>query len=467
MDQKRCSDIASGKIQKVFVELEDVSGILQRPTPGGYVLPAGNATLNQTPQYSNSEEKSGSPDILRQTRNALQAGEASIPMLVRLPADGSKMQGHALFEALMGKTQEPGTVTAVIADGGDVDESAAAINVSGVTGGFFPRRGVVRIDAEDIRYVGITTDASGAVTALTGCVRGYAGTVAASHTAGTSMVLRSRVYSQDNCRSSVSVWTLFDHTVLFASGGVVTQASVPQSRDGDQHADFTVQFRRMGWCGRSYLSAVPSTGVLSVKTEDGESAADAYSVGAIIKNVTKKDDNGGAGYTVTDADYDNGTITVSPVPLGWAEDDRLEPWLPEASPVGEPLAATNTRVFIDGKAGKLTEGSITLGAPTSFAGELGDEYPGENADGWRALTISNGLYFRAKDAVEFKRGYDGYNLPVDVVLGNKAGASLALAMPRVQFNMPSVTLNDDFVTLTREGAILGTKGNDSLYIIQE
>lgn len=85
----------------------------------------------------------------------------------------------------------------------------------------------------------------------------------------------------------------------------------------------------------------------------------------------------------------------------------------------------------------------------------------------RELSMTNGLYFRAKDAVEFKRGYDGYELPVHIVLGNKPGGSLALVMPRVKFNMPTVEESDSFVTLTRTGAILGTKGNDSLIIVQE
>ena len=60
-----------------------------------------------------------------------------------------------------------------------------------------------------------------------------------------------------------------------------------------------------------------------------------------------------------------------------------------------------------GTAGKLMEGSITLGTPTNFIDELGNEYPGENADNTRALSMENSLYFRAEDVLEFKRGYDG------------------------------------------------------------
>lgn len=463
---KSCSSIGSSRVQQVFVEIENVTGVLQRPTISGYVLPAGRATMNQVPGYTNSDELTGTLDVIDQFKNAVGAGEAAIPMVVRIPSDGSKMQGAALFEAGLGSVQEPDTATAVIAASGDIDADDTTITVSGIAGGVFPRRGVVDIEGEKIAYRDVTCT-GGVVTALTGCVRGFARTVAAPHAANAAITLKSRAYMQDNCRPTVSIWVKDDHTVRFASGGVVTQIAVPQNKEGGQHCDFTLQFRRMGWCGRSFLGSVPSTGTLSVVDENGKNAADAYSVGGIVKNTTKNDDNSGAGYTISVVDNANGTITVTPVPSGWSADDQIDPWLPDAAPIGDPLESASTRVFIGGVAGKLLEGSITLSTPTSFASEIGDEYPGENADGTRELSMDNSLYFRAKDAVEFARGYDGYDLPVNVVLGNKAGKTLTLVMPRVKFAMPSVEENDTFVTLKRTGTILGTKGNDSLVLVQE
>ena len=190
---------------------------------------------------------------------------------------------------------------------------------------------------ERIRYLGVTLNTSGVVTALTNCVRGYHSTTAASHAAAASISLKSRVYIQDKCRPTCSVWIQNDHTVMFASGCVVTSVAVPQSKTGGQHCDFTFQFRQLGWAGRSFLGAIPSTGVLSVVTAANVAAGGAYTVGAIVKNTTKNDDNSGAGYTVTAVDTDNGTITVSPVPTGWAKDDQIDAWLPEADPIGVAL----------------------------------------------------------------------------------------------------------------------------------
>ena len=625
MAERRCPTVASSKKQQVFVALEDVSGTLQRPTAEGFLYPAGRATLKQTPTYTDSEELTGHVDVIDQFKNAMPPGEISIPMIVRIPKDGGKMQGHALFEALVGQAQNPGVVTAAAsargatipagidaaattipydgasgalpdsgtitigaekiaytlktaselqgcvraqdgtmaaahdddatitltvtatvnnsanitedateidydgasgafpsegtisigaekisytgvtptqftgcvrgADGtaaathhddeaitltvtaavnkpqgtlaGHVPADSATIPIKNVSGGFFPGRGVAAINAEKIRYTDVVRGPGGFVTALAGCVRGFAGTTAAEIGDGDTVTLNSRVYFQDICRPTLSVWVKDDHTVRFASGAVVTQVTIPQSKEGGQHADFSLQFRKMGWCGSSLLKSAPVGAELSVVTDGGDSASGAYTEGGIIKNATRNDDNGGAGYTVIAVDDENGTITVSPAPSGWLEDDRIEPWLPSATERGEALTAASARVFISGKSGKLTEGSLTINTPTSFTSEIGDEYPGENADGMRSITMTNGMYFRRKDAVEFKRSYDGDEVPVSVVLGGKHGETLSLLMPRVKMQMPSVDENDTFVVLNREGAALGTVGNDSLYIIQE
>lgn len=623
---KSCTSVASSRIKKVFVVLEDVSGTLQRPVSSGFVMPAGDVTMNQTPQYTDSEELSGTLDVIDQFKNALEAGEISLPMYVRLEKDG-KIQGQNLFTSLMGSVQERGAVTATVAaagatdpagidaatttipyDGlatgvtlpatgtvaidaekisyagltastltgctrgannttaaahaddavitltvagtvataatdtdteiayavadvsnvfptagtitigteeitytgiesdkftgctrgangttaaaheandaisltitfalnkpeqaltGTVPATATEIPIEGVSGGVMPRRGVVEIGGEKIRYTDVTMTSSDEVTALKGCTRGFAGTTAAEIADAAAITLTSRVFMWDNCRPSASVWLQIDHSVFFASGAVVTQCQLPMNKSGGQHADFTLQFRKMGWAGRSYLNETPTSGTLSVATSKGTAAAQGYSVGAIVQNSTRADDNNGAGYTVTAVDETNGTITVSPAPSGWAKDDRIDPWLPAGEEVGTPLESADLRVFVGGVTGKLTEGNITLGTPTAFASEIGDEYPGENADNLRQLTMDNGIYFRAEDIIEFKRGYDGYDLRVDVVLGNKAGTTLSLAMPRVRFQMPSMATQEPFVTLTRTGAIMGTKGNDSLYLIQE
>lgn len=461
---KTCPTAGKANSQSVWVALEEVTGVLQKPTAADYIVPRGNASMTQTPGQSASEELSESLNVINQFQDAVEAGEASIPMYLRL-ADGGKMQGHNLFAAAMGDVQEPGTVTASLT--ADVIASADVIKIDTVTGGFFPPAGVVTIGDEKIRYSARTLDANGAVSSLTGCERGYAGTTAATHVAEDTVTLSSRVFSQSVCRNTVSVWMKMDHTVFFASGGVVTATEFAFSNTGGQNIDFTVQFRRMGWVGRSFIAEAPSGNVIKVVDKDGNPAANAYSVGGYIKNTTQSLDNSGAGYRITAVDADAGTITVDGTITSFAEDDQLDAWVPASTPIGDAIESRKISLLIDGNVGRIREGSISIGTPVEFLQEIGDEYPGENVDTTRELSITMNAYFRAENAPDIGRGYDGYEIPVVVRTGKKAGETLAIAMERVKMSTPEVGTDGASYTLDRTGAILGKNGEDAIYIVQE
>lgn len=96
-----CSKLAKANVQRVFVEIEDVKGTLQKPTGSGFVLPAGQATLTQTPTFTPSDELNVSLNVTEQFQDAVVPADLSIPMLLRLSKTESP-QGNALFHALMG-----------------------------------------------------------------------------------------------------------------------------------------------------------------------------------------------------------------------------------------------------------------------------------------------------------------------------------------------------------------------------
>ena len=461
---KSCPTAGKSAVQAIWAAIEDVSGELQKPTAADYILPRGNATMNQTPTQTASEELSESLNVIDQFQDAVEAGEATIPMYLRLASDGGKMQGHALFLAAMGNVQESDTVTAALS--AQADAAATTLSIDTIAGGFLPPAGIVSVDTETIRYTGRTiTD--GVVTALTGCVRGYNGTVAAAHEADAVVTLKSRVYSQDICRNTVSLWMKDDHTVFFASGGVVTATEIAFSNSSGQNVDFTVQFRKMGWVGRSFLAEAPTGQTLKVVDSKGNPAADAYSVGGYIKNTTKGLDNNSAGYRITGVDTTAGTITVEGTIGTFAEDDQIDPWTPASEAVDTVVESRRAKILIDGQTGRIREGSLTLNTPTEFLQEIGDEYPGESVDTQRELSITMNAYFRADNAPEIGKGYNGYEVPVLVRMGLDGGKVLAVAMERVKLSMPEVGTDGAAYTLDRNGAILGTKGEDALYIIQE
>ena len=462
-----CPDVGKSNVQAVFACLEDVEGVPQKPTAADFILPSGQTTLSQTPDYTNSTEMSQSLNVSAQFQNATPEGSASFPMYLRIPSDGGKMQGHNVILAMMGSVQEPGTAKATLKDT-TLDASATTLMLGAVTAGRFPPRGIVTVDAEDMLYTGVT-ETEGAITALTGLVRGYNGTTAAEHSADAVVTLKSRTYFQETCRHSLTLWAQFDHLVKFGTGARVTNTSVNLSNTNGQELSFDLSFERMGWAGRSYLSTVPTGTQLTVKDVNENPCANAYTEGAYIKNTTRNDDNSGAGYKITAVDVSTGTITLATAPTGWQADDQIDAWLPAAEPVGQALESRTARVFVDGKVGTLREGSISVSTPVERKLEIGAEYPTIAVDTKRQMTITLNTFFRAEDAKELGRGYQVYAIGVTTTFGKDEGQRVSFHAPRVKVNTPTIGTDGAALTLDRTGTLMGTKTSveDALFITQE
>ena len=470
---KSCPTVAKSQVQSVFAVLEDVSGELQPPSTDGYILPAGRATMTQTPSYSDSEELSPSLNTIDQFQDAVPAGTGSIPLYGRLDSSYGKPEGDALLVALMGDYNDPTKITAAVSDVDGVTASDTEITINAIVNGNdfdgnilkgkLPPRGVVKIDSENIRYGKIVYNDDDTATLLN-CKRGYGGSTAAAHDDAAAVQLLSRVYSQNTCRPTCSIYIMNDDKLmLFMSGCSVIQDVVRLQRTQGQMFTFDFQGRRMGWCGVGEVAEAPVG--TSVKLAAG--GADAYSVGGYIRNKTRGDDNSGQGYRIAAVDDESDTLTLSAAPTGWQVGDALHPWLPSATPIGKPMESRFGNVEIDGKVGKMNEGSLTISCPVTNLEEMGDEYPGEGIDTKRAITLSRTINFRAKDGVEFGKGYRGYELPVTALAGKYAGLTLAHYKARVKFNTPEVGEGDNAITLTQDGTALGVTGEDALFIIQE
>lgn len=468
---KTCPSVARSQIQSVFAVLEDVSGELQPPTVDGYILPAGRATMAQTPTYSNSEELSKSLNIIAQFQDAVPVGTGSIPIYGRLNKDYSKPEGDALFVSLMGDYNDPTKITAKVATDATSNDTEIEITdivndnkiSENILAGKFPPRGTIKIGTEKILYCKVEYEDDGTIT-LKNCKRGYDNTIASSIEAGADIQMLSRIYSQSVCRQTVSIWILNDDKLCtFMSGCSVTQDQVRLQRESGQMFTFDYQGRKMGWAGVSEIAEAPTDAVIQLV--DG--GADAYTTGGFIHNKTQNDDNKGNGYRVIDVNDVLNTITVSPVPTGWKAGDMLHPWLPTGKVIGEVIESRYAGVEIDNKAGKLESGGFTISTPVNNLLEIGDEYVGEGVDSVRTITLERNIYFRAQDGVQFGKGYKGYELPVTVFAGKNPGMTLAHYMPRVKFNTPELGDSDNVITMSQNGTALGIAGEDALFIIQE
>lgn len=467
---KTCPSVARGQLQSVYVVLEDVSGILQPPSPEGYIVPAGRATMIQTPTYTDSEELSPSLNPIDQFQDAVPAGSGSIPLYGRLNRDYSKPEGDALFTALMGDYNDPALIGATVQTAvTDSDQEIEITNIKNendiddnVLEGKMPPRGVISIDEEKILYREIEYVSNGAI--LKKCRRGYDNTVVTVHEIDAPVKMLSRIYSQSVCRSTCSIYILNDDKLLvFMSGCNVTQCSVRLQRQSGQMFTFDFQGRRMGWAGTGVI-AEDVTGTV-IQLEKG--GADAYTPGGIIRNRTRKDNNNGRGYLITEVNDVLDTITLASAPTGWKGGDYLTPFLPVAQVIGTALESRHAAVEIDGIAGKMADGGLTISTPVTNLEEIGDEFVGEGVSTRRSITLERSIIFRAKDGKEFGKGYRGYELPVTVYAGKKPGLTLAHFMPRTKFNTPELNESDTVLTMTQNGTALGVTGEDALFIIQE
>lgn len=462
----KCPDLGRSNLQAAWVEIEDVSGVLQKPTAAGYIRPRGNITMSQTPGHSNSEELSESLNISAQFQNAVDAGEASIPTYLRLTDDGSRMQGHALMLAAMGGYQATDTVTAALNEVAGINAEATEFAIDAVAGGIFPPRCVIQIDDEQI-LVGKTEMTKGAVTKVLQCVRGYAGTTAAEHDDNAVIKLKSALYYQDVCRDTVSIWVKFDHVVLWGRGGSVTMTDVPLSNESGQNIDYTVSFMEMGWAGTAIIEGAPSGNTITVKTLGGDNAAWGYTPGSYIKNATKKDDNRGAGFRVTAVDRKSGTITVAGTITKWGEGDQIEPWTPNSESIGTPVESRTALVFVNGIAGAIREGSFSMSTPVEYKPMVGDKFPRYHVDTQRDISLTMNGFFDRSAAVAIGRGFEGYDTPVSLAFGPEEGRRLNITLPRVKLNTPEIGTDGAAFTLDRIGAVLGTDYEDAVYIATE
>lgn len=97
-----CPNVQKSNAQRVFAMIEDTAGTLVKPAATGLILPAGRASISQTPTFTDTPELMLTNDIITQARDAMPPGDWSVSMVARLAASHGVPQGEALLKAAMG-----------------------------------------------------------------------------------------------------------------------------------------------------------------------------------------------------------------------------------------------------------------------------------------------------------------------------------------------------------------------------
>ena len=472
--------IATSRKQKVFAVKETTEGTLKFPAATDFIMPAGPATIKQTPTFKNSDEIKNSLDVIDQFQDAQPAGDWSCDMYLRLPDDYTDdIQGDVLFESMQGSKIDSGTVTFSVntaVGSSDTTILADATTISGDTR--LPETGVILIGSEKIYYRGITITSS--VITFFNCIRAWDGTVAAAHdgssTAITGCSLVSPWYRQKVSGPTFSLWVMTDHFTQGMSGCTVNNGSLGVNNEGASTWKMTGQGMATVWAGTDDIKTTSASGQKNISVTDSNK----FSVGAYITCIHAngtEDNNSGSGYLISSITSATNTLTVETnLSSAWAVGDEVKGYLPEGVTVPNAIESRYTYIWVDDTQGKFQSSDLTFGCPKNYIiDEIGTSHPEGFVEDVRSITSNMNVYFRKDDAKFFELGSLGNTFKLHMLFGNMGpnvdglnydeDRKLGISFPKVRSNSPSITISGATVSLSMPTTCLGVNGEDSCDIV--
>lgn len=466
MSQVSTTGIARSSVQRLFAVLEDTPGQPSYPAREDFIAVANDATATQTPQYTDSQEKLGTRDVIERFRGATPAGESSPAMLLRVGKTGEKPQGYAMLLSLFGtSTLEDQPEFQAGPASGDAQEIPVRMAPAS---SYLPPLGIIEVNGEQIAYDAVQEGPDGLV--LTGCKRGQNGTAAAAIAAGSAAEYKSIAFLQANSNPTFTLWLQTDHFLQGMTGCTVNQATISVSNDGPVKFEFSsVQGMEMILAGTGTVNATAAAGSSTVMVDDPR----LFTAKARVWNSTVKDANADPatpeleeGYLVLAVDEAAKTLTLDkPLRAEWPAGSIVSGFLPQGvNPLGAPLEGVDTEVFIDGVQGTLIDSSVSYSNNINYlTNEVGTRFPKSYVEGARSIETELNTYFRAADAARFTESYEGRFVSLRYAYGR---GKAVIHMPRVQQTMPAVNIQSPVVSLDISGTALGTgSGNNAVYFI--
>lgn len=457
------ADIGISRRQRVFVVLEDTKGVLKSPTAANFIRTAGDAVMNQSPDFTNSEEKQNTLDILDQFQNATPAGEFSVPMYAR-PAgvltkdvSNSVPQGIDLLTSFAGSVV---TGTTGMKVSGSLTDVATTLTYKELNGRF-PDSGIIKIGTELI-YFASRTETSNTEGTLDGLVRGHGQSVAAEHLDNDEITLESIVLMPAQSSPSVSVYIETDHTVQAMSGCSPTTVSLSVANEGAVTFGITGNGMHMYLAGTVEVQNTATTGSNTVVVKNAKQ----YTEGVRIFNATTGDGKD-SGYLIQSIDLDTNTLTLSTIlTADWTADDTIKGWLPETGTlIGAPIESRHTGVKIGGIVSKFRSSEITFNVPKQFiTDEVGTTFPEDYVEDVRDITMNVNNYFRKEDVAMFVDGFESNEQSIELTFGKDLGKQMVVTMPRNKLTVPTVNFEAPVVSLSIPARALGNNGEDSFSI---
>jgi len=275
----------------------------------------------------------------------------------------------------------------------------------------------------------------------------------------------------DDTLPTFTIWFRLGHTVFCNAGCVVNSGdiTIKAGNDDDSIAGITFggYFMKQIRTGTDALSQDEILGATTIHVNNARK----FMVGSIISIGSLN--NSGSGYDVTDVDYANNTLTISPqLEDAASEGDVVKGYLPTPTEVGEP---------VHGRLGYVTfdEGSNPVNTPIVAAtigmnnnikmieDEKADiDYPNDfirTAE--REVSLSVDCYFKKDVAARWYEVDAQAEKEIKIPAGDTAGKKLRFEFPKVQLDTPELSGAEEVVMTMPKAVLASSSFEDEVKLV--
>lgn len=264
---------------------------------------------------------------------------------------------------------------------------------------------------------------------------------------------------------SFSLWVKKGHSVFAFRGAVMESGEFGIAGDAISGVNWGGKFMEQLYAGT--CPALDTCGISKSTIQLAAGGAQLYKKDMFV--VVGTDDNTDAGYELTDVNYTNDTITISPsLVTDQGSNPEITPWWPAAgTEAGEPSHGKLGLVTVGGNDAIIVSAGITITNNIKY-------YENEKNGVWTAERYGrpgrrdvNGnlmLYFLKQGLSYFYRSDYKITDALIIPSGDVAGSIMELSIPYAEYRSPEISGDEEFQQNVPFQAIASAAGNDEIKV---
>jgi len=272
-------------------------------------------------------------------------------------------------------------------------------------------------------------------------------------------------YTLANQLDSLTFWAKKGHTVFALRGATIESAEFTITGDAVASIRWSGKLMERLWAGETPADDTcgPDKTVIQLPSK----GAQRFVKGMFVTIGT--DDNTDAGYELTDVNYTNDTITISPALV---TDQGVNPiiypfWPVAATEVGEPAHGKLGIVTVSGQPAIVTQAVLTLTNNIKYYdNEKNDVWTAERfgRPGKRLVEGTLTVFFLKQGPSYFYRSDYRITDALIIPVGNVAGKIMEISVPYAEYKAPKITGTEEFQQEIGFKAVASGALNDELKI---